>query len=212
MDHIINHFLEQLTEISNKNGGKIFLEEAEDLVKNLTDNIKLYTSSENKDELYKEVLKIKEKLKQASVDMESLVPNKIAEEDIPIVTAELSEVTKAAENATNIIIDAAENIMAITSKIKEMEIVDTINTHATKILEACNFQDISGQRVSKVLKIFDDIDRLTNNLIHSFDIKDDPEVRKAKEKSLVNGPQLTKDKPSQEEIDDIFNQVDNKYL
>jgi chemotaxis protein CheZ len=71
---------------------------------------------------------------------------------------ELNAVATDAEHATQQILDAAEAIedaastLAAAFKRKQAQtLAQDIQEQVVRILEACNFQDISGQRISKLL-------------------------------------------------------------
>jgi chemotaxis protein CheZ len=74
------------------------------------------------------------------------------------VTRELNAVMESAEQATQQILDAAEGIddaantlSASLKREQEQALALDIQDNALRIFEACNFQDLSGQRIVKVL-------------------------------------------------------------
>jgi chemotaxis protein CheZ len=76
----------------------------------------------------------------------------------PRATRELDAVANGAERATQQILDAAEVIeesakllSASVKQTQEQELTQDIQDHVLRIFEACNFQDLSGQRITKVL-------------------------------------------------------------
>ena len=77
------------------------------------------------------------------------------------------------------------------------------------MFEACNFQDITGQRISKVVKTLQFIEERVNKMIEIWgeegftDVKQDQEERDA-EAALLNGPQLANQGVSQADIDKLF--------
>jgi chemotaxis protein CheZ len=73
-------------------------------------------------------------------------------------TRELDAVAKGAEHATQQILDAAEAIedaagtLAASVKRKQAQALSQdIQEHVVRIFEACNFQDLGGQRINKVM-------------------------------------------------------------
>lgn len=127
---------------------------------------------------------------------------------------ELNEVVRHTEEATNTIMDKAEAIMAAAGALGAPGAA--INGNALEILEACSFQDITGQRIRKVLKTLEQIELRVGNLVKLFG-GELPEgmafgeietgTPKRADESLMNGPQLEKDKPSQDDIDKLFAQL-----
>lgn len=74
------------------------------------------------------------------------------------VTRQLDAVADGAERATQRILDAAEDIedaadtlVACLKRERERALAHDIQNHAVRIFEACNFQDLSGQRINKVI-------------------------------------------------------------
>ncbi|MBN9543674.1 MAG: protein phosphatase CheZ [Alphaproteobacteria bacterium] len=217
IDNLGNVFLERIRQIWQQNGGKIDVADLESVVENFMEIIKTQVSTSTDVSIYYEISKIKEKLKAARSEIDALKPHKIFEQDLPGATAELAEVTKATEEATNTILDSAESIMNLASQIAEKDHAAKITDLSTKIMEACNFQDLTSQRITKVLKIFDDFDKLVNSLISNLSIEKDKEYNGDKGLSsridqniVLNGPQLGKDAPNQSSIDDLFNSLGKK--
>ncbi len=87
---------------------------------------------------------------------------------------------------------------------------------ATRIYEACGFQDITGQRVTKVVKPLEDIEERIDALVAAFGSEigkfkaEQPEREEKKEpgKELLHGPQLAKDAKSQAEVDALLARFD----
>jgi chemotaxis protein CheZ len=125
---------------------------------------------------------------------------------------ELNEVVRHTEEATNLIMDKADAIMAIAGGLSDTEISAQLNEHAVGILESCSFQDITGQRIRKVLGTLEQIELRVNRLVKLFggtlpeNLAIAPIVTGARrpDEDLCNGPQLSKDKPSQDDIDKFF--------
>ena len=74
------------------------------------------------------------------------------------MTRELDAVVESAERATQQILDAAEDIedaantlSASLKREQEQALALDIQDNVLRIFEACNFQDLSGQRIAKVL-------------------------------------------------------------
>lgn len=127
---------------------------------------------------------------------------------------QLDAVVNGTEQATGTILKSAEEIdqMAATlaASLKgshEQGIAQDIQEQATLIFEACNFHDLTGQRISKVsatMKLVEDhIARMTDiwNVLDAAQCK-----IAANEADLLNGPKLDGDTghSSQDDIDALF--------
>jgi len=133
--------------------------------------------------------------------------------------SELDAIVSATERATNTIIDAAEAINGhCDSMLRDMggsdvlsPRVEEIITLAASIFEACNFQDITGQRISKVVKTLEFIEDRIRAIVEDWGreaFMDLPlpqdNVDADDESALLNGPQLETHALSQDDIDSLF--------
>ena len=76
-------------------------------------------------------------------------PNDLKQEKIPRAGLELEAIVASTEKATGTIMDAAEEIMSADATSENY--VESINDACMRIFEACSFQDITGQRITKVV-------------------------------------------------------------
>src|SRR3546814_19418060 len=98
--------------------------------------------------VYDELESLARYIQSARVEIAALRPDEIRQDHIPAATDELDAVVGATEEATGRILDAAEQIQTIAGGLDQAvqsQLVDLV----TGIFEACNFQDITGQRTSR---------------------------------------------------------------
>src|SRR5690349_8162855 len=139
-------------------------------------------------------------------------------QEITRVTDELGAIVLGTETATNSILAAAEKIDDLSSNLSsrlsgsDQEIAREILDHVISIFEACNFQDITGQRISKVVNAMKFVEERVHEMIEiwggleSFkDVETTTDTREG-DAALLNGPALTTDKgiTSQDAIDALF--------
>ncbi len=79
--------------------------------------------------------------------------------DFENMSVQLDALVKNTEEASNGILKSSEEILEAVEKLREdnseedrNKLCDQIVAHATSNLEACSFQDITGQRVTKILR------------------------------------------------------------
>ena len=138
-------------------------------------------------------------------------------------TNELDAVVQATESATECILAASERIDALVVGLRnqaadpdERAGLDEIGEQVTRIFESCNFQDITGQRITKVVNAMKFIEQRVERMIEilggSQAFEDltpmappPPQHAAADEADLLCGPQLDKNKISQDDIDAFFN-------
>jgi chemotaxis protein CheZ len=127
------------------------------------------------------------------------------------IAYELTEVVASTEQATQQILGAAEEIdqvaknlsAALTGKYEQAPVQD-IQDIVIRIFEACNFQDLAGQRVSKVLSILNFVEDHVARVLEDI-ARESATVRRNGEQ-LLHGPRLEHDSGhvSQAEIDAMF--------
>ena len=180
--------------------------DASDLDALLAEVVAALSSVSEHTEMVGEIKAMAEKIRQAKADMSAVVSEKAGQEHIKGANLELDEVIKGTEEASNRIMDAAEKIQALAAGNVE------IAAQVTELFEACSFQDITGQRIRKVLGLLADVEKGIQHLMVMAHIspeetsaaKKQPQTLAEKEKELLRGPQLSKDKPSQDDIDKLF--------
>lgn len=129
---------------------------------------------------------------------------------------QLDAIVESTEDATNDIMTNMEEIDALIaqakSKVKDAEVaglLDQVTDKANAVFEACSFQDLTGQRVTKVVKSLQFIEERVNTIIRTWgrdelekvvvELKeDDPD------KKLLNGPQRKGEGVSQADVDKMF--------
>jgi len=95
-------------------------------------------------------------IEQTKQEIAALRPKDSDEDRILAVTFELDAIVEATEGATQSILEAAEKIESLTSEIAShgddayvKRLAEDINESVITMFEACNFQDITGQRITK---------------------------------------------------------------
>jgi len=130
---------------------------------------------------------------------------------------ELGAAVEVMETSTDKILKSAEiiddNAKTLGTSLKngyEAGLAQDIADQLTAIYEACNFQDIAGQRIDKVVGTLSQIDEaLTRMLVHCQSLLGGeavPAVPTPPRSGLLNGPRLDGDSghASQVEIDALF--------
>lgn len=137
------------------------------------------------------------------------------------VTHELDAIVTGTEEATEGILSAAEGIDQIASQLaaklkstQDKAAIDDIQQKIITVFEHCNFQDLTGQRITKVVNTLKFIeDRIMKMMeiwggLDSFkDIGVENIAEATGDAALLNGPKLSEDAghASQDDIDALFN-------
>jgi chemotaxis protein CheZ len=140
-------------------------------------------------------------------------------QEINRVTDELGAIVLGTETATNSILAAAERIDDLSSNLSsrlsgsDQDIAREILDQVISIFEACNFQDITGQRISKVVNAMRFVEERVHHMmdiwggLESFkDVETIDDRGRQGDAALLNGPALATDKgvTSQDDIDALF--------
>lgn len=161
---------------------------------------------------YNELEELARYIRQAKHDIASIKPKDISTDYIPSATDELDAVVGATEEATNKIMDVCDEVSKIAEGCAE-EAKNGLIGCTTKIFEACNFQDITGQRITKVVETLKHIDSRVEALVramgdefHRNEGTGSPKHVHAADpdKGLLNGPQLPTNAANQDEIDRLM--------
>ena len=133
-------------------------------------------------------------------------------------SSQLDAIVQATEEATEEILESSEKIEQGINKLGALypededagEIMGEMAQQVVSILEACNFQDVTGQRISKVVQTIRFIEERVINMINiwgadQFTGIPVPEDEQPDDDSvLLNGPQLGGEGLQQSEIDALF--------
>jgi len=170
--------------------------------------------------LHSEVEALAVYISTVKAEIAEIRADKINDEYVPTASDELSAIVGATEQATNAIFEAVETIEGLSQEMAP-EVADRVAAAVTNIYEACGFQDITGQRISKVVKALQSIEQMVQDLLVAFGEDSGaprrtakappaPEAQGAKrdDKSLMNGPQLPANANNQAEIDALLASFD----
>jgi chemotaxis protein CheZ len=140
-------------------------------------------------------------------EIAALRPNDIMDERIPSAGAELQAIVRHTESATHTIMSAAEAIMCADPN-DQAAFQDTVNEKVLDIFQACSFQDITGQRVRKIVDTLAHIEERVERFAKVMGVVDAPtelsEDEKRKKALLLNGPALEGPEVKQDTIDALF--------
>ncbi len=158
---------------------------------------------------YREIEALARYIRNAKAEIASIRPKDITSEHIPIATDQLDAVVGATEEATNKIMDECDAISAIAATLPP-EQGEQLTAAVTRIFEACNFQDLTGQRISKVVNALKHIEGKIGALMTALGEEacaappPAPTEDEDPEKKLLNGPQMPGQGVSQDDIDRLF--------
>jgi chemotaxis protein CheZ len=132
----------------------------------------------------------------------------IMDRDIPFATDELDAIVQHTAVATNVILESCEMLDEIATTLTG-DAAASLQDAVTKIYEACSFQDITGQRITKVVTTLKIIEDKVARIIRTFGVRRGSagprEASPAVDGTeLLNGPQLPSNAMDQSDIDKLM--------
>ncbi len=122
---------------------------------------------------------------------------------IPAATDELDAVVAHTASATDVILQVCETLEAAADSGQPVDSA-LLQRETTKIYEACSFQDITGQRITKVVGTLKAIEQKVGEILHVFGQGKEIDHNPPAEMSLTNGPQLPGKAMEQSDIDALM--------
>ncbi len=135
----------------------------------------------------------------------------------------LDDIVKNTENASNTILESMESIdeevgtLRASGDAAVVEAAGRINDRVNEVFEACSFQDLTGQRISRLVKGLTFIEERVNAMIRVWgrdeiskvidEVKQE-QTEKTEDQRLLHGPQSESKAIDQSEVDKLFSQDD----
>ncbi len=172
--------------------------------------------------LHADIEALAEYIRTAKAEITEIRVDKINTEFLPEASDQLSAIVGATEKATNEIFEAVESIEEMASTMAP-EQAEKITEAVTRVYEACSFQDITGQRISKVVTALQNVETRVDALLQALGgdgvaAADDAGTRAEEpaaakpgarpDEDLMHGPQLPGEANSQDDIDALLASFD----
>ena len=183
-------------------------------------------------ELYGELGELAKYINGAKKELQSFRPDTLSKEKLPEASDQLAAIVSTTEDATRKIMDSCDEVGSIHERVRDrllsiepaidsdimMSIEESLvesEDAVTRIYEACTFQDLTGQRIQRIVETLKEVERQVLRMVIVFGVNNEHNTsldEKAKEElksdaELLNGPQLPGSSLEQDDIDDILNQL-----
>jgi chemotaxis protein CheZ len=196
-------------------GNSVPLDDVAEVVRAILDTMSGEISS-NELRVYDELEGLAVIIRKTKQEIADIRPDEIKDDFLPTATDELDAIVQSTETAANTILDAVEAIEAVIPNC-DPAVAEAITNATMQIYEGCNFQDLTGQRISKVVNTLKLIETRVNGLVTAFGAEieevlrnrpegaaDDPATPAREDADLLNGPQHPEAASSQDEIDRLL--------
>jgi chemotaxis protein CheZ len=157
---------------------------------------------------------------RAKAEIAALKVEDIRDAHIPSATDELDAIVDHTAHATNEILDCCETLEQLEAELSG-EAAVKLQGAVTRIYEACSFQDITGQRIGKVVTALKAIEGRISSIVSTASGMPGPAAapvaavaaapgaeKRTEGEKLANGPQLPGAGVSQSEIDRLLASFD----
>jgi chemotaxis regulatin CheY-phosphate phosphatase CheZ len=182
-----------------------------DQVRHIVDDIRGWLENANSrsteevhlEVLRRELIEMAASIRKAKTEISAMKPaeDSTSTKRINLATEELDAIVHATERATSDILNGAERVLDIASKLRKQgaapEDAEALESEATNILVSCGFQDITGQRISKVVAVLRYLEERVDAMIRIWgldDVRSDelpPDAQDSRpDAHLLNGPGL----------------------
>jgi chemotaxis protein CheZ len=143
----------------------------------------------------------------AKAEIAALRFDDITDNHIPFATDELDAIVEHTATATNAILNSCETLDDVAGSLSG-EPATKLQDATTRIYEACSFQDITGQRITKVVATLKTIESKVAQIVATFGVGERgtpvEAVAEADETALLNGPQHPTVAMDQSDIDKLL--------
>jgi chemotaxis protein CheZ len=157
--------------------------------------------------LLAEVEELGRTIASAKSEIAALQFDDITDSQIPFATDELDAIVEHTATATNAILTSCETLDGVAGALNG-EPAAKLQEATTRIYEACSFQDITGQRITKVVATLKAIEAKVIHIVATFgSSRPDTMVEvpgEVTEAALLNGPQHPTVAMDQSDIDRLL--------
>lgn len=171
------------------------------------------TQGDDIDKVAEELRELLTFIGAAKAELIGMQPKSMSHRDIPDAGEQLDAIVEATEGAASTIMDAADSVGEIASEL-EGEHAEKLENISTELFQASSFQDLTGQRITKVTRTLNQLEERLAALALAIgddfiapaedEIEVDDEGVAVNDDDLLHGPQLEGEGNSQAEIDAIL--------
>jgi hypothetical protein len=132
----------------------------------------LRSQRKQSDQVLADLLEMSEAIERTRAEIAAIKPT----DQLNAASSELDDIVAATEKATSSILSAAEEVQEVgwimREKGAEPSLCDVLDARATEIYTTCSFQDLTGQRTEKVVKVLRFIEQRIDAMIELWGADD----------------------------------------
>ncbi len=207
---------DRLAALREKHGDSLPLDQVGLLVGELMAGLQREDEAEHA-RLVKEIRDLVSFIERAKSEILAMRPRTMASARLPKAREQIDAVVSHTEEAASTIMDAAEELGEIAEK-ADGDWAQKVQDISVRLFEASSFQDLTGQRLTKVLAVLNEVESRLASLAEIIGDEHVAEEEEAaldeqgevvNEEALTHGPQLAGQGHSQDEIDALLASFDD---
>lgn len=206
---------DRITRLRERRGGAVTVSDLAEVIEGLMTTLRSDLMATDL-KLCSEMEGLARYIHAAKAEIAALRPDQVKEEYIQVAADQLDAVVAATAEATHAIMDATEAVEAVMDTV-DAKTREILTAATTRIYEACGFQDITGQRISKVVTVLKHIEAKVDALTAAFSDEieklkaqqpppEEKEARPLTDEDLLHGPQMAGEAKTQDEVDALLKQ------
>jgi chemotaxis regulatin CheY-phosphate phosphatase CheZ len=180
-----------------------------------SENSRTAGMAQHVDVLRRELMEMAASIETARREVAALRPPDGQSDKIHTATSELDAIVISTERASFEILNAAEKLLELSGRLRasgaDGQACSEIDDEVNNIFTACSFQDLTGQRTSKVVNALRYIEQRLNAMMNiwgpeglkGIEVKVENEDKRP-DAHLLNGPQMDGAGVSQADVDSMF--------
>jgi hypothetical protein len=159
-----------------------------------------------------DILEMSKAIARTRAEIAAIKPDDSQGGHIGVASGELDSIVSATESATSDILAAAERVQEAAWTLRESDVssslCDMLDERATEIYTACSFQDLTAQRIRKVIEALGFLEKRVNAMAEIWqfedDVPDEPFGRATSASPFASDPSM-----SQADVDFVL--VDDQH-
>jgi hypothetical protein len=159
------------------------------------------------DQVRIDLVEMMDAINRTKVEIAAIRPAQDSASHFGHASSELDAIVSTTEKATSDILASAERVQEIAWTLREQGvdagICDLLDTNATEVYTACSFQDLTGQRIRKVIEVLAFLEARINTMIKIWRL-DDLEFVSADDARLARPHPASGNGLEQDAVDEIL--------
>lgn len=195
-----------LQNLQETNKGIVDVNNIDDIIRSFVEILSPYAKETMRTEIIYQLESVLAQFSSLKTEISNISKEVLDKNFVPSIIMDLRSVIIQTEKSVTGILDVCDEINELSKGINDRNLREALIIKSTRILESCNFQDLTGQRIQKIVHHLSEIESIIYKMLHF--LKPDFKLKyQTKKDELLNGPQSAENAPSQDSIDALFDNI-----